>query len=59
MTYVLPLALLAVIICFLAAMPWRRADPQHEFIFDLCKLLPEDTSDYGNADAATTVLRKG
>jgi hypothetical protein len=37
----LPLAILAVVAFLLMAMPWRRNDPRHEFMFELCKRLAE------------------
>jgi len=40
MEYLLPLSLLAVFVVLLAAMPWRRPDPNHEFMIEICRRLP-------------------
>ena len=38
----LPLALLALLVALLAAMPWRRAHPNHQFILELLRLLEDE-----------------
>ncbi len=42
MVYILPVAILAILILLLAAMLWRRPDPRHEFAFAMHQLLAED-----------------
>ena len=42
MSEALPFALLAVVVVLLAAMPWRRPHPNHQFILELLRLLEED-----------------
>lgn len=42
MSEALPLALLAVFVVLLAAMPWRRPHPNHQFMLELLRLLEED-----------------
>lgn len=37
----LPLAILFLVAVILAAMPWRRPDPRHEFIFEMYSRLAE------------------
>jgi hypothetical protein len=37
-----PLALLAVLMILLAAMPWRRLHPNHEFMLELLRSRLED-----------------
>jgi len=37
-----PLALLAVIVILLAAMPWRRPHPNHQFMLELLRSQLED-----------------
>jgi hypothetical protein len=32
-----PFALLAAVVIILAAMPWRRPHPNHEFMFELLR----------------------
>lgn len=42
----MPWALLAVLIVLVAAAPWRRVDPKHEFIVNLLSNLgSEDSTD--------------
>ena len=42
MSEALPLALLALIVVLLAAMPWHRPHPNHQFMLELLRLLEED-----------------
>ena len=42
MSEALPLALLAVFVVLLAAMPWRHPHPNHQFMLELLRLLEED-----------------
>ena len=42
MSEALPFALLAVVVALLAAMPWRRPHPNHQFMLELLRLLEED-----------------
>ena len=42
MSEALPLALLALLVVLLAAMPWHRPHPNHQFILELLRLLEED-----------------
>jgi hypothetical protein len=42
MSEALPFALLALFIVLLAAMPWRRPHPNHQFMLELLRLLEED-----------------
>jgi hypothetical protein len=41
MPYILPLAILALVVFLLLCMPWRHADPRHEFMFEMCERLAE------------------
>jgi hypothetical protein len=41
MSEALPFALLAVFVALLAAMPWRRPHPNHQFMLELLRLLEE------------------
>lgn len=38
----LPWALLGFVAVLLAAMPWRRPHPNHEFVFHMLKLLADE-----------------
>ncbi len=38
----LPLALLALVVVLLAAMPWRRPHPNHQFMLELLRLLEDE-----------------
>ena len=42
MSEALPLALLALLVVLLAAMPWHRPHPNHQFMLELLRLLEED-----------------
>jgi hypothetical protein len=42
MSEALPLALLALLVVLLAAMPWHRPHPNHQFMLGLLRLLEED-----------------
>jgi hypothetical protein len=44
----LPWALLVFAATILAAMPWRRPHPNHEFMLQLLRLLEDDDSDAAN-----------
>ena len=46
---ILPLTLLGVIVVVVAAMPWRRLDPNHLFFLELLKTHLQDGPDL-NAD---------
>lgn len=37
----LPLAILVLVALLFAAMPWRRSDPRHDFMLEMCKRLAE------------------
>jgi len=37
-----PLALLAVVVILLAALPWRRPHPNHQFMLELLRSQLED-----------------
>lgn len=43
----LPWILLTTCLAIIAAMPWRRPDPHHEFAFHLVRNLPEEQSATG------------
>lgn len=45
----LPLALLGFVVIVLAAMPWRRPHPNHEFMLHLLRLL-----EYGDAEVTSS-----
>jgi len=40
----MPWALVVLFVLLLAAMPWRRTHPNHDFMFDMLRLL-EDKDD--------------
>lgn len=42
MSEALPLALMALLVVLLAAMPWHRPHPNHQFMLELLRLLEED-----------------
>jgi hypothetical protein len=42
MSEALPFALLALFVVLLAAMPWSRPHPNHQFMLELLRLLEED-----------------
>ena len=42
MTEALPFALLVFLVAIFVAMPWRRPDPNHQFMLTLLKLLEDD-----------------
>jgi hypothetical protein len=44
MRNLLPWILLSICLVIIAAMPWRRPDPHHEFAFQLVRNLPEEQS---------------
>jgi hypothetical protein len=41
MSEALPIALLVIVVALLAAMPWRRVHPNHQFILELLRLLED------------------
>ena len=41
----LPWAVLGFIMVLLAAMPWRRPHPNHEFMFHMWRMLEDPTHD--------------
>jgi hypothetical protein len=46
----LPWALCGLLIILLAAMPWRRVHPNHEFVLQLLRFLEnEDAADRGGS----------
>jgi hypothetical protein len=49
----LPWAFLVFVAILLMAMPWRRPHPNHEFIFDMLRLLEEEDSDAANPSSST------
>ena len=42
MSEALPFALLALFVVLLAAMPWHRPHPNHQFMLDLLQVLGDD-----------------
>jgi hypothetical protein len=38
----LPLAMLALVVLLLAAMPWHRPHPNHQFMLELLRLLADE-----------------
>jgi hypothetical protein len=44
----LPWALLAFVAVVVAAMPWRRPHPNHEFMLHMLRLLEDEDSDPSN-----------
>ncbi len=42
MSYLLPLALLGVVLVLLLVIPWRHSDPNHVFMLEQWKRLAED-----------------
>jgi|GEM_PF-3321594 hypothetical protein len=42
MAEALPFALLVFLVAILVAMPWRRPDPNHEFMLELLRLLEDE-----------------
>jgi hypothetical protein len=42
MSEALPLALMALLVVLLAAMPWHRPHPNHKFMLEVLRLLEED-----------------
>ncbi len=42
MSYILPLALLALVLVLILSIPWRRGDPNHAFMLEQWKRLEED-----------------
>jgi hypothetical protein len=51
---VFPLALLVVVVILLAAMPWHRPHPNHQFMLELLKFhLEDDPAGSHNAPPAT------
>jgi hypothetical protein len=45
MSEALPLVLLALVVAFLAAMPWSRPHPNHEFMLELLRILEDGKPD--------------
>jgi hypothetical protein len=48
----LPWALLVFIAVVLAAMPWRRPHPNHEFMLHMLRLLEEDAAKVANCSSS-------
>jgi hypothetical protein len=42
MAEALPFALLVFLVAILVAMPWRRPDPNHQFMLELLRLLEDN-----------------
>jgi hypothetical protein len=42
MSEALPIALLVLIVALFAAMPWHRPHPNHQFMLELLRLLPDE-----------------
>ena len=42
MTEALPFVLLVFLVAILVAMPWRRPDPNHQFMLELLRLLEDN-----------------
>ena len=53
MADLLPLAYLALVTLVLAAMPWRRPHPNHEFMLDMLRLLEEEDSEPEGSPSGT------
>jgi len=50
----LPWACIAMSIVVVAAMPWHRPDPHHEFILHLLTSLGDDSADSESSHGATS-----
>lgn len=50
----LPWACIAVSLIAVAAMPWRRPDPHHEFIFHLLTNLEDESATVGSSRGASS-----
>ena len=50
----LPWALLIFVVMVLAAMPWRRPHPNHEFMLHMLGLLEQDDSDPPSLSSSTS-----
>lgn len=48
----LPWALLGFVAVVLAAMPWRRPHPNHEFMLHLLKLLENEDAEVANSSSS-------
>ena len=55
MSEALPLALLALIVVLLAAMPWHRPHPNHQFMLELLRLLEDEPTN--SCDSPLTHLQ--
>jgi len=55
MTDALPFALLVFLVVILVAMPWRRPDPNHQFMLELLGLLEDDQT--SSSDSSLTHLQ--
>ena len=49
----LPWALLGFIAILLAAMPWRRLDPNYEFILQMLRLLEDEDTQILSSSSST------
>lgn len=47
----LPWALLGFVVIVLAAMPWRRPHPNHEFMLNLLRLLEDEDAEVANSSS--------
>ena len=52
MTDSLPFALLVFLVVILVAMPWRRPDPNHEYMLELLRLLEDNQTN--SSDSSPT-----
>jgi len=46
MSWCLDLAVLAIFLLLVAAMPWKRPDPNHVFALEMLKLLKDENSEH-------------
>lgn len=49
----LPSGLLAFVTIILAAIPWWRPDPNHEFMLDMLRLLKDEDSEASGSSSGT------
>jgi hypothetical protein len=55
MSEALPLALMALLVVLLAAMPWHRPHPNHQFMLKVLRLLEEDEQTNSSDSSLTHV----
>ena len=51
MSLLLPWILAVIAIALVAAMPWRRSDPHHEFVFEICRRLAKGAPIFLDSDS--------